>query len=331
MSHASDRIQRQANDWYLRVQAPDCPAATHAACRRWRGEHPMHEAAFQQAATTWKQGVTLLDDPELSAVLRQTERQLAAPAQRIRWRWPVMVAAATAAAVLMWVAPGWRAPPEAPGVRHHAAVGEQRRIELEDGSALILDTDTAVVVRYGGHQRLIELETGQANFAVAHDASRPFKVRAAGGSVTALGTHFNVRVDAAASRAAVTLLEGRVVVEGPHSSSSQHAPATLRPGQQLRFDHAGQWTTAEVDLHAANAWTRGTVQARDWPLAELLAEMNRYTPTQVRLADPTLAELRVSGTFRTGDTEALTWVLEQGLPIRAQADGTNDILLSRRQ
>jgi RNA polymerase sigma factor (sigma-70 family) len=91
--------------------------------------------------------------------------------------------------------------------------------------------------------------------------------------------------------------------EASASASQSHPPITLSPGQRLRFDRAGQeGCTARVDLESVSAWTQGSLQVNDWPLAELVAEMNRYSATPVRLTDPALADIRISGTFRTGQS-----------------------------
>lgn len=322
-------MQGQAERWFWRLQAPDCSDRDRAACQRWRAERPAHEAAFRQVEDLWRRSLALRQDPELAEELRRVERLSGRHAGGNAWSWRPLAAVAATLLVATVLAFKLREPPAPAGIAYRTAVGEQRTVELPDGSTLVLDTDTALRADYSEGQRLIGLEAGQASFTVARDPTRPFKVRAAGGSVTAVGTRFLVRMEPAATGAAVTLLEGKVVVEGPRGAR-RHAPATLSPGQQLRFDQAGQWATAQVDLDEASAWTRGSVYARNWRLADLLAEMNRYAATPIRLADPGLAELRISGTFRTGDPQSLVRTLEHSWPVRAAPGEGNEIVLSHR-
>lgn len=325
-------MEAQAAHWCVRMQSPDCTEAERAACRRWRAGSPAHDAAFRRAANLWRQSVAMRDDIELGALMRQTELRRAALSRRRFWLWSPLAAGAAGLALLFALAPQWRVSlPEAPGVRYQTAVGEQKSIELPDGSRLVLDTDSTVVARYGAAQRQLELESGQASFEVAHDAALPFRVQVAGGTVTALGTRFIVRVEPAAAGGTVTLLEGKVVVESPLADAGPSSPATLAPGQQLRFDRAGLWTTAQVDPETASAWLEGILYARDWRLADLVEEMNRYSATQLRLVDPSLAELRVSGTFRTGDPQSLARLLEHSWPVRAEPGEAGEIQLSRRR
>ena len=78
---------------------------------------------------------------------------------------------------------------------HYASVGETRFVTLEDGSHVHLDSRSAIAVRYDGSQRRIALLQGEAWFEVAPNKDRPFVVEAAGGSVTARGTAFDLALE----------------------------------------------------------------------------------------------------------------------------------------
>lgn len=92
-------------------------------------------------------------------------------------------------------------------------VGEQRALELADRSRIVIDAATSLRVRYSAHARDIELKEGQAQFYVAHDPRRPFKVRAGNQTIIAIGTVFTVEhVDQSVH---VAMMDGRVAVVGP--------------------------------------------------------------------------------------------------------------------
>ena len=55
--------------------------------------------------------------------------------------------------------------------------------------------------------------------------------------------------------------------------------------------------------------------------------MNRYSDTRVRLADPALGDIRVSGVFHMHDQAALVAALERGWALRAQQASDGDIVL----
>jgi transmembrane sensor len=314
-----------AERWWVRLQAPDCTEEERAACARWRAANPAHEAAFREAEGIWRESAELGDDPLIAAAVRAAERDKA-PRRRYAWYW-TLAWMAVGAAALAYLAVQMQMAPDAPAVHYQTQVGEQRRVVLPDGTAIVLDTGTELAVRYTDKRRLIDLSQGQAQFQVAHNPQRPFVVHADGGTVTDTGTQFDVRVQGPV--ATVTLLKGSVVVQGAADAAQPHPPITLSPGQRLHFDRTGRdWSVAPVDLASASAWTQGSLQVSDWPLGRLVAEMNRYSTTPMRLADPALADIRISGTFRTGDQDGLVLVLEHGWPVRA-ARRNGEIVLSR--
>lgn len=320
----------QAERWFLRLQAPDCTPAERAAAQRWRAQDPAHEAAYRQVETIWHDTGDLAGDDAIAQALREAERPSPVRTAPRAWRW--LPAGALAAAAIVLVAlfvPGpWRTAEPPPGTRYTTALGEQRTVALADGSTVVLDTSTVLVERYGDDLRRIDLQQGRADFQVRPDANMPFVVYAAGGEVTAIGTRFQVQVRNAA--ATVTLLEGVVKVEAPERADHPRNTATLSPGQRLAFDGtSGRWNTDTIDLEAARGWTEGNLFARNWRLADLLAEMNRYSDTQLRLADPGLADLPISGTFRVGDQASLVLALENGWSLQASRPADGEIVLER--
>ena len=62
-----------------------------------------------------------------------------------------------------------------------------QRARLDDGSTLELNAASAVRVQFTASERHVQLEAGEAHFAVAHDTARPFIV-SAGGILPSLGT-----------------------------------------------------------------------------------------------------------------------------------------------
>ena len=90
--------------------------------------------------------------------------------------------------------------------------GEQLTRRLADNSVLHLNTDSAVTIRYGKTERLVMLTSGQADFEVAHEPDRAFRVFAGSAEVVDLGTKFDVRLEHDST--VVTVVEGRVAV-GP--------------------------------------------------------------------------------------------------------------------
>ena len=54
------------------------------------------------------------------------------------------------------------------------------------------------------------------------------------------------------------------------------------------------------------------------PLESVIAEISRYTPVEIVMADPSLRSLKIGGYFRTGDTQFLLDTLSSSFGIEAE-------------
>jgi transmembrane sensor len=231
------------------------------------------------------------------------------------------VGAIAAACVTAWVIFGPLPPMVGPAAKKLFAtgVGETRAIALEDGSRIVLDTNSRLRVVFTAAARDIELLDGRAHFEVAKDVRRPFRVRTKSAEVVAVGTMFDVATLAA--RTTVTLIDGRVNVL-TISATPQARPTVeeLSPGQQLGIASDGELLgTKTVKLESVTAWQRGMVVLDDMPLPEALAAVNRYATTQIVIADQRLQARRVSGVFRIGDVETEASVLRRYFDLRERS------------
>lgn len=198
--------------------------------------------------------------------------------------------------------------------------GEQQTHQLADHSVIRLNTDTAVTVRFDNNERLVVLEAGEADFEVAHEAGRAFRVSAGSAQVVDVGTQFDVRLEPAATL--VTVAEGRVNV-GLTSNPEHTMPSlNLTPGQQIRVAD-GDWPArpVHVDARQTTRWLRHQIKFDNEPLARVTSELNRYAPTPFEIATPALQELKISGVFATDDTEAFIAFLHslQGVEVDVTA------------
>lgn len=322
---ASEKVRTEAADWVVRLDAPDCSEADRNDFLDWLAASAEHAPAFSRAQQLWCE----LDNVAALPVSGRAPRRDAIPdrytasAGRHRRRSRGFRRIAAAAILLLAVGCGALFGDDARiALRADASstVGETRTLTLEDGSRIQLNTDSAVAVHYGTGTREIELLKGEAAFEVAHDASRPFRVHAAGGTVTALGTVFLVRDLAGGARVAVT--EGRVEVR------AGSAIAELGAGQQAAYLEGEIAPAIGIDSYAASAWRRGRISFVDQPLGEVVAELNRYHRGRIVVADD-LAALPVSGAFETTQPLAAVAALEQTLGLHSRRY-TDFLILLRR-
>src|SRR5690606_18639485 len=109
-------------------------------------------------------------------------------------------------------------------------VGEQRSVSLSDGSAILLNTNTQVRVDYRPDSRDVRLLQGEAEFTVAKDVERPFRVYAGNERVQAVGTAFTVYIQD--NKIDVTVTEGQVNLSTLRRIDSQASTAdTVSAGE----------------------------------------------------------------------------------------------------
>lgn len=278
----------EASAWLARLQGAQRTAEAEDAFRAWLAESSAHARAFARVTDTWEL---------IPGAQQLAERPQRRPARRRPLR--LVLAAAAVLLVVLGVGSAWwlLRPPV-----YQTVAGEQKTVVLEDGTRMILNTDTRVVVDYHKGQRDVRLDHGEALFEVAHNAERPFVVHVGERQVRALGTVFDVRGDS--DHLTVALFKGSVRIS--HSGNAPpEAPlaraVVLAPGERLTLHPGAKAVVDHPDMAQIDAWRRGLVMFDNASLAQAIAELNRYGGTPVRIADPTLADLRVSGVFSTGD------------------------------
>lgn len=248
--------------------------------------------------------------------MAQRERLKAARRSLTEWMWPRgVVAGLISTGILAFFATYSLQQPFKPET-FATAIGQTKRVQLADGSEATLDTDSAMAVSFDGDERRVKLLKGRANFAVAHDFKRPFKVSSAEMVITAVGTEFVVSV--ASNKQMVTLLKGSVAVDtlsGGNGRPIEHR--MLQPGQKfmLRPDGASEFQKF-ADIPAETAWRDNRMEFSGTPASEAIAEANRYSLQKIRLADARASSQRVGGSFRTGQQEVFAEALCALLRVR---------------
>ncbi|MDH1011075.1 FecR domain-containing protein [Pseudomonas nicosulfuronedens] len=214
----------------------------------------------------------------------------------------------------LWFAdPAWRSE------ELRTSVGQSESLRLADGSRVVLNSATTLHVESRLRSRQIELVEGEATFTVAH-GPKPFTVRSQGVSVRDIGTAFNVRSDRRG--VSVTVLEGTVAV-----SSSSSPEQRLEVGQQINATRSSLGQVQTADAARAIAWQHGKLSFDGTPLQDVLADIQRYRAAPIRLGDPRVAGLRVSGEFDSRAVESLIDLLPSILPVRVsrQPDGSVEV------
>jgi len=329
--------------WHARLMAPDCTLREREQFEAWLGQSPENLLAFEEAKALWA-GLDGLEDDEVLAPHVVAALELEADPFIAQWtraaegvararptphrrRWLAMATGVAAAVILavvvLWPSTRVQTPPVP-----YAATDRIESVRLADGSVIALDLDTAVAARIDGERRSVELQRGRAVFDVARDASRPFVVDAGVGTVTALGTRFQVQ--RSGGHVSVTLLEGVVGISTAADSTAGGRMLRLVPGQTARYaPETASWSVQAADASALTSWSEGFHVFGATPLGQAIADINRYSDVMLVLASPDMESLSVSGSFKLGDGKAVAEALPYALPVKTEArDGK--IVISRR-
>lgn len=281
-----------AGEWLVRRRA-GADAELEQAFAAWLEADPRHRIAYAQVARDWHDSALLAD----SAVGR-TRKLVRAPFLMRRSTHVGAVTLSLAALLglgtvgILRHAGSFGFVVPAGAATYQTAIGEIRSVRLADGSNLTLDTSTVVHVRFSGASRRLDLKQGRARFSVAKD-DRPFTVAVPGGEIVARHTLFDVSV--VGPQPLVSLIEGEVELLSA-ARDGKSSPQRLVGGEQAAL---GQ-TAGPRPLSIADArWVSGMLALDKTPLGKAVAAINRYNRTQVRLADPHLASLAVTGAFQT--------------------------------
>ena len=313
MSEPSTAVVDQAIGWMVRLQSGEASPQEWDAWKHWQAARPEHARAWERIESIQSRVAAL----PAQANARTFERAWRDVSRREALRVFGVAGVLGSAGVL-----GWLNLDGSPGAALLAdlrtGTGERRRVALDDGSTLWLDTGTAVNLAFGPEARRLTLLRGRILVDTGSDAAaarkRPFSVHTAHGRALALGTRFLVRQDEAATL--VQVFEHGVELRGAgHGRDADAGPVrVIRAGEQAWLDANGPGPALALDTDA-DAWTDGVLVARDMRLADFCAELARYRRGRLACAAE-VAELRISGVFNLQDTDRALALVARTLPVR---------------
>lgn len=279
----------RAAQWAAELDADNVSPLRRAACEAWCAEDGRHRLAFDRMQS--------LDSR--FADLAPMERGALSRAARHR---PMRRGGALLAILLLaggaWmIAHSFAARQYFPDIK--TAPGEIHALALEDGSTVQVDTDSALSTELDDDRRHVRLFRGRVMAQVARDPQRPFVVETQDGTATALGTQYSVSRDAGGTL--VTVIESRVRA---CATAMWHSDCvTLNPGQRARLAGGKVERLTSVDVDRASAWSKGWLEADDMPVADALAELNRYRARPIRFDPAALAGITITGSYPLRDSD----------------------------
>ena len=378
-----ETIETEACAWVSKIDAHEGLEATDAvALREWVARSPLHYQELRRVAGIWgdlDQLTELL--PALNQLPTQTKPSLLAGLTDISWLWGgsanatgtsanslttslttrfasvALIAVVLTLAVIIY--------PGDPDHRTYVtAIGEQRRIELPDGSTIQLNTASQVQIDFDSATRTVHLESGQAHFEVAHNKTRPFLVMAGDGRVRAVGTAFSVYVNK--KNVEVIVTEGQVEVaanqlqlsqlsediragegagrraskgadkspvkgQNPANIVTQEPLALVNANQNIRYNGTMDKVRSleQEELTKKLSWRQGMLLFSGETLEQVVTEVSRYTTKAILITDPSIRDIRIAGYFKADDTQALFEALSISFGVQVKSVNRNLVHISR--
>jgi transmembrane sensor len=358
MSDASD-TEAEAAAWIVRGDARGDDRDPDLA--QWLLADPRHRAAYLRLAQAWERTQRLAKlrpadhaiDPDLLAPHRLPDLWLplrlrrAAGAKRdiaagAPWAWrlgssrpgPIrfaaMVAGIAAASMILAL---WKLAPTALTQSYRTGPGGLSRVVLADGSAVTMNANTRLQVRFTAARRAVTLLHGEAHFAVTHDAHRPFEVHAGNRIVVAVGTAFDVRLDSGHA-VEVTVTEGRVALLEDRATQpppGERALQTISAGEDALLTTQGVkiQRIALTQIFRRLAWERRELSFDGQTLRQAVGEFERYTSRRIIIDDPSIGAIVIGGNFRALDVESFIAALNRAFDISSRTTPHGTIHLYR--
>lgn len=202
-----------------------------------------------------------------------------------------------------------------------ASADNDTTVTLPDGTKVWLNKLASIKYpkEFDGSDRKVEID-GEGYFEVTKNPHKPFIVESDVMSVKVLGTVFNFHVDKAHQQASVSLLEGKVRVEGNHDEGM----IVLKPGQKACVDaRLGSMTVSETDVYKNAMWHEHKTFFNNASVNEIAKMLENIYDVQV-VVDPTINQDNTySGVIKEKETiDSVLDLLQNTLPIHYHVKGS---------
>jgi transmembrane sensor len=330
--HTDNTIDDEASIWLVRLDDGNLSAQSRKELKAWLSADKRHQVALKAMADIW-------NDMDEVLLMLNDEDSL----KDVSF-WPVLKPVMLAASISFLTLFFWLAMPlNIVKNSYVTLVGQQMDTTFEDGSIIHLNTNSHIETEFSNEKRIIKLIKGEALFEVAHDPNRPFIVYAGDRLVQAIGTKFVVHLES--ENIHVTVTDGKVKmskvehnttlsdIKELNSATIQKDDIFIAKGEKVIA--SGNVVPQITHIKPENierelSWLNGKLNFDNERLFDVIKEINRYDDIEIVLKDPSLHNIRISGRFDLGDSEALIEAIELSFNIKSQQLDPNKILLTKK-
>lgn len=309
-----ERVRAEAANWCARMHGAHAEVE-RPAFERWLAESALNRQIFSEMDELLRFG-RLADRNQGMISQSNIRKQNRSTSRRKASAWAAVAACLLVSSALVVTSKPWLAANsnrDAAKLADQAVLStsdiERRTFALSDGSRMILDRGSRVIVTMDANSRELHLERGRARFDVVHDG-RPFTVGAGTSVVKALGTIFDVSIRSDRS-VEVALLRGSIDVTTVAAKKGRTSKI-LKAGESILLGPTGIVALpSATTLHPNNLWPEGLITFNGAKLGDVIGQANLNSSTKLIIAEPDLANRPIFGTLRIDNPEALARVLAQ--------------------
>lgn len=301
-----DSLFAEASAWFIRLNAEDVTQTERDDFVLWLETSPRHAQVWDEVQNLF----AALEKPA-KAIRRKDSKVSVNRSENWKFFSPSKtVAAFSICIILLTLQPRFIQNLQSD---YHTGLGEQKQIDLQDGSRLLLNTDSAVTVSMKDDARKVNLLRGEAYFEVAHAAQWPFWVMAGEAHARVTGTAFSV--GRKEDHVTITVAEGRVET-GVQAHVENIVPLT--PGETASYQGQQLTGVQTTDIRNALAWRQEQMVFVQASLAEVVEQINRYRPGRLVILDQKLKDRPITAVFSINKLDDAVNALQLTFGIRAR-------------
>jgi len=175
---------------------------------------------------------------------------------------------------------------------------ERLTIHLPDGSIINLNERSQIQYPESFSKNIRDVKlNGEAFFSVAKNGS-PFVITTGNAKVTVLGTKFDVWNRG--EQTEVFVKEGKVKLA---NNASEPESVKLLSGQMGTITKEDAPIAVNTGFNFLPGWINGKLEFNHTRLAAIIDELDRYYNVQIKLDDPELDKLSLTGTFKDDNVD----------------------------
>ena len=319
-----NKLRRYLDDMYIREEASQLLESMRDADHK--------DILDELSAEVWEESVSQQPVTDLEREKYKKEaRQLLKHIEHKKRTWfrRVMTIAASVAAVIAIVTGSisyfrYMSEQQITFAEISTSFGEKKRVELPDGTILVLNSCSQVRYpdSFQGDIRKVELE-GEGYFRVAHNEDMPFIVQTKRLDVRVLGTRFDVKSYSTDEIVSVSVESGKVQVDLPE------AMMRLTAKEQVLINTVSGEYSKKKEERGVAVWIKGSLRFNSTPIRDVAKELERVYNCQITFASGQEFDNLITGEHDNKSLESVLKSIEFISDINYKKEGRN-ILLYRK-